>query len=286
MKLVIISVTRNRKGQAVRAARTIEGDSFAVGRATKCAVHLPDARVALEHATIYRSERVIRLSAVGSATLLVDGRPDPEAMLAPGTRVEVGPYVLTVETPPAGADLAIAIELLRPLADDLAEIRNRSRLSLAATGLAKRAPSWLLALIVLLLFLAIPIINASMPHATRDDLAARDHARPVVEARTARVGARRIRPRLQQVPRAAVRPRARPDVPRMPSEDPGSRADGEARGGAFRRDALRVVPRRPQRRRRPRAHRRRVVRRLPSRSQAARSGHEARRRVRFRPCAS
>jgi len=163
MKLVIISVTRNRKGQAVRAARTIEGDSFAVGRATKCAVHLPDARVALEHATLYRSERVIRLSAVGSATLLVDGRPDPEAVLAPGIRVEIGPYALTVEPPPAGADLAIAIELLRPLPDDLAEIRNRSRLSLAATGLAKRAPAWLLALTVLLLFLAIPIINASIP---------------------------------------------------------------------------------------------------------------------------
>ena len=163
MKLVIISVTRNRKGQPVRAARTIEGESFAVGRGTRCAVYLPDARVALEHATIYRAEGAIRLSAVGSATLLVDGRPDPEAILTPGLRVEVGPYALTVETPPPGADLAIAIELLRPLPDDLAEIKKRSRLSLTATGLAKRAPAWILALTVLVLFLAIPIINASMP---------------------------------------------------------------------------------------------------------------------------
>ena len=102
MKVVIVTVTRNRKGQPVRAARTIEGESFAVGRGTQCAVHLPDPRVALEHATIYRGDGAIRLGAVGTSALLVDGRPDPEARLAPGARVEIGPYALTVEPPPAG----------------------------------------------------------------------------------------------------------------------------------------------------------------------------------------
>jgi len=163
MKLLIVTVTRNRKGKAVRTSRMIEGDSFAVGRGTQCAVYLPDPRVALEHATIYRGDGAIRLMAVGTSTLLVDGRPDPEATLAPGSRVEVGPYALTVEAPPAGADLAIAVELLRPLPDDLAEIKSRSRMSLAATWLSKRVPAWTLALLLLLLFLALPIINASMP---------------------------------------------------------------------------------------------------------------------------
>ncbi len=163
MKLVLYSVTRNRKGQAVRAARTIEGDSFAVGRGAQCAVHLPDPRVALEHATIFRGEGATRLAAVGTATLLVDGRPDPETALAPGSRVEIGPYALTVEVPPKGADLAIAVELLRPLPDDLALIRSRSRMSLTATGLAKRVPAWVLAGIVVGLFLAIPVFNAVVP---------------------------------------------------------------------------------------------------------------------------
>jgi hypothetical protein len=163
MKLVLVTVTRNRKGQPVRAARTIEGESFAVGRGAQCAVHLPDPRVALEHATIFRAEGATRLAAVGTATMLVDGRPDPEAALAPGSRVEIGPYALTVEAPPKGADLGLAIELLRPLPDDLAEIRSRSRLSLAATGLAKRFPAWVLAVTVLSLFLAVPVINAVLP---------------------------------------------------------------------------------------------------------------------------
>jgi predicted CXXCH cytochrome family protein len=163
MKLVVVTVTRNRKGQPVRSARTIEGDTLAVGRGAQCAVHLPDPRVALEHATIFRAEGTPRLAAVGTATLLVDGRPDPETRLAPGSRVEIGPYALTVEKPPAGADLAIAIELLRPLPDDLANIKRRSRLSLAATGLAKRKTAWVLGLAVLAVFLAIPVINAVLP---------------------------------------------------------------------------------------------------------------------------
>ncbi len=163
MKLLLVTVTRNRKGQAVRAARTLDGESFAVGRGTPCPVHLPDPRVALEHATIFAAGGATRLAAVGAATLLVDGRPDPEATLAPGSKVEVGPYVLTVEVPPAGTDLAIAIELQRSLPDDLAEIKARSRMSLAATGLAKRKPAWVLLAIVLVLFLAVPVVNALYP---------------------------------------------------------------------------------------------------------------------------
>ena len=52
IRLALITVTRNRKGKPVRASRTIDGESFAVGRGTQCAVYLPDPRVALEHAKI------------------------------------------------------------------------------------------------------------------------------------------------------------------------------------------------------------------------------------------
>jgi len=163
MRLALITVTRNRKGQAVRVTRIIEGDSFAIGRGAQCTIHLPDPRVAFEHATIYVSEGGLRLGVVSPATMLVDGRPDPEVRLAPGVAVEIGPYRIEVETPPAGADLALAIELKRPLPDDLAQIRTRSRMTLDATGLSKRRPAWVLAGVVLLLFLAVPVVNALLP---------------------------------------------------------------------------------------------------------------------------
>jgi predicted CXXCH cytochrome family protein len=163
MRLALITVTRNRKGQAIRVMRMLEGDSFAIGRGAQCVIHLPDPRVALEHATIYVSDGVIRLGVVGAATMLVNGRPNPEVVLTPGVAVEIGPYGVEVETPPEGADLALAIELKRPLPDDLAEIRTRSRMTLEATGLSKRRPAWVLAFVVLVLFLAIPVLNALMP---------------------------------------------------------------------------------------------------------------------------
>jgi len=53
-----------------------------------------------------------------------------------------------VEPPPAGCDLALAIELVRPLPDDLAEIRAKSRTTLEKTALSKRTPAWTLAIVV------------------------------------------------------------------------------------------------------------------------------------------
>jgi len=163
MKLLLVTVTRNRKGLPVRAARTIEGESFALGRATSCPIYLPDPRVALLHATVFVDRGATRLATVGTATMMVNGRPDAETTLAPGSRVELGPYALAVEPAPAGVDLALSVELVRPLPDDLAEIRARSRTSLEATGIGKRAPAWALLLIVLAAFLAIPVINAVLP---------------------------------------------------------------------------------------------------------------------------
>jgi predicted CXXCH cytochrome family protein len=163
MRLALTSVTRNRKGQAVRVTRMIEGETFALGRGAQCTIHLPDPRVALEHATIYVSAADVRMGVVSPATMLVDGRPDPEVRLLPGATAEIGPYVVAAEAPPAGADLALAIELVRPLPDDLSEIKKRSRMSLNATGLSMRRPAWVLAGIILLLFLAVPVVNALMP---------------------------------------------------------------------------------------------------------------------------
>src|SRR4029453_19523402 len=85
---------------------------------------------------------VVRLGVVGAATMPVNGRPNPEVALAPGVAVEIGPYGVVVEAPPEGADIALAIELKRPLPDDLAEIKTRSRMTLAATGFSQGRPGW------------------------------------------------------------------------------------------------------------------------------------------------
>ena len=162
MRVLVISVTRNRKGMPVRAERIVEGDMLRLGRGTQCEIHLPDPRVALYHAAIYAQGDSISIHAP-EAELAVDGGPAREARLTPGVHVALGPYELTVEPPPPDCDLALAIELVRPLPDDLEEIRAKSRTSLEATALSKRAPAWTLAIVIGLIFFALPTINALIP---------------------------------------------------------------------------------------------------------------------------
>jgi predicted CXXCH cytochrome family protein len=162
MKLLVISVTRNRKGNPLRAERTLEGATIRLGRGAQCEIHLPDRRVALNHATIYQQGDDFFIGAT-DAELSIDGTRGRVARLVPGVRVEVGPYELTVESRPDLCDVALAVELVRPLPDDLAGIRAKSRLSLAATGLSKRTPAWTLAIVIAVLFLALPVMNALDP---------------------------------------------------------------------------------------------------------------------------
>src|SRR5437899_5053064 len=162
MKILVISVTRNRKGQAVRAEHAVEGELLRIGRGTQCEIHLPDPRVALFHAAVFKQGDGVYIHAP-EADLAVNKQSEREALLAPDARVDLGPYELMVEPPPAGYDLALAIDLALPLPDDLAEIRANSRTTLEKTVLSKRTPAWTLAVVVALLFLALPVINALLP---------------------------------------------------------------------------------------------------------------------------
>jgi predicted CXXCH cytochrome family protein len=159
MRILVITVTRNRKGQPLRTERAVEGELIRLGRGTQCEIHLPDPRVSLYHAAIYRQGASIFIQAP-EADLSVDGGSEREARLAPGAHVALGPYDLTVEPPSEGYDLALAIELARPMPDDLAEIKAKSRTTLEQSGLSRRTPAWTLALLIAALFFALPVINA------------------------------------------------------------------------------------------------------------------------------
>src|SRR5207248_339718 len=106
MRILVISVTRNRKGQPVRAERIVDGEMIRLGRGTQCEIHLPDPRVALFHAAIYRQGDSIFIHAP-EAELAVDGGPEREARLTPRVHIALGPYEMTVEPPPPGRDLAL-----------------------------------------------------------------------------------------------------------------------------------------------------------------------------------
>jgi len=77
--------------------------------------------------------------------------------LKPGASVNVGPYRFTGMEAPEGYDAAIAIELVKPLAEAASGLATRAgRLTLASLRLPKRWAAWALALLVLVMFFALP----------------------------------------------------------------------------------------------------------------------------------
>ena len=167
MKLRLVQITRNRQGQAARAEQTLDIDALRVGRGSDCKLHLPDPRVALHHATIGHAgdgEGECFIEAAAGA-IRINGKFERAARLKSGQRINVGPFELMVLDTPPEHDLALSVELLEPLPDEVAGGRRPLRAGLRDTWLSKRLMSWLGAAIVLLAFLVWPVMNALNPAA-------------------------------------------------------------------------------------------------------------------------
>ena len=155
MRTLIRFLTRNPSGAIESRDKVHEGDVITLGRGTDQVLHLKDRRVALEHARIVRSGDGILLSSRVTAGVTVNGAPVRDSRLVPGDVVEIGANVLKIIEPPAGCDLAFTFELGGAATEE--ELAPPARkLRLADTALAKRRPSWLLFVLVLLVCLLLP----------------------------------------------------------------------------------------------------------------------------------
>lgn len=163
IRCLLVQISRNRAGKPQRDAATVSGVVLGIGRGAECAIHLPDPRVSLRHASVQRrDDGQLYLEAEGN-TLNADGRFEQRLQLQPGLVVGIGPYRFEVEAPDDGHDLTLAVELIQPLPDDRARLTASSQLSLAQAGLSKRRWALGLGALVLLLFLLLPVLYATSP---------------------------------------------------------------------------------------------------------------------------
>ena len=168
MKLLLTRVTRSKLGQVARADEILESDHILIGRGTDCKLHLPDARVALHHATI-RCEVAGRCSIdADGGTLIIDGIVERAALLKPAQRIRLGPYLIEVAQTPIAANVAITLELIEQLPDESSANAHLVQRNLAATWLSKRLFSWGLAVSILLAFLLWPAMHALKRDALHD----------------------------------------------------------------------------------------------------------------------
>lgn len=154
MEILVSYVSTSPRGAPQRDQRRIPGSVFHVGRGTHCQIHLPDARVALVHARISIDEAGAVIDA-GSQRIVYNDREVGGARLAVGDVMEVGPYVLIVEEPPAGVPLALSVRLSKRVSTKGSTALYR--VLMKAPAHSKRRLSYVAFFGVLLLCLFAPI---------------------------------------------------------------------------------------------------------------------------------
>ncbi len=140
----------------------VNNDVVRLGRGADCDVYLPNPRVPLFHSEIAFRAGAPYITAIKSTVdLRVNGQVTTSKRLQRGDEITIGPYEIVVVYNPTGMDLAVTVELVRPLGDEFAALATRSRTALQTIGFGKRRWSWLLFVATILVSLALPLV-ASM----------------------------------------------------------------------------------------------------------------------------
>jgi len=169
IRLLVMQLRRNRKGETVREGRIVEGETIAIGRASDKDIHLADPRVALDHAVIrQRSFGTLTLESAGP-DLRVDGAFSKNADLAIGMAIDIGSFRMVVEANAGEGypahDLVLSIERIQAATDVETARRHRLPKSLATASFGMRRPALLLACLLAVPFLVLPLLNAAVPGA-------------------------------------------------------------------------------------------------------------------------
>ena len=168
MKILLISQTRNKKGQAARTEQPLVVDALRIGRGTDCKLFLPDPRVALHHAQIRSAEDGASYIEAEAGAINVDGSFERAGKLRPGQRILIGPYELMILPAQQDYDLVLSVELIDPLREGVEEVRSHVQSGLQTTWLSKRLFSWVAGILILLAFLAWPVLHATGPEKRAD----------------------------------------------------------------------------------------------------------------------
>ncbi len=158
MRCLVRQLTRRPKGVTQKDSELI-GDSIRIGRGTENELYLGDFRVALQHATLHSRPGGNFIESGVDARVSVNSAQISTARIAPGDSIWLGPYDIQVIEPPPGYDLALSVELVRPLSEDLTKVKARTVKSLSAAGMNKRRWAWIGFLTILLMFLVLPLLG-------------------------------------------------------------------------------------------------------------------------------
>ena len=157
MEISITTLTRRKNGSIGRKEDLKTCEVFRIGRGAENELWLSDHRVPLSLAILHDGSDGLFIEASGTSDLRLNGTIIRKAHLKLGDIVGVGPYDLCITEPSVGTNIAVTVELVQPISDDVEELLARSTLTIDKTGLSKRSSSWIFASIITILFFALPV---------------------------------------------------------------------------------------------------------------------------------
>ncbi|WP_340108809.1 cytochrome c3 family protein [Pikeienuella sp. HZG-20] len=153
MRLSLITLKRRPDSDEISRRETLlTAEEFRVGRGSDMDINLPDVAIAYHHATLSAGAEGLVLTGVGGALIEAGGDLVESVALRPGAVCRIGAFEIGCEAAPEHADHAITLTR-REEAPRGAAAPQR----IVETLPSRRRLSWILALAVLLVFVAWPL---------------------------------------------------------------------------------------------------------------------------------
>lgn len=157
MEVLISFLTKRKSGNISSRDYEVPCEVVRFGRGTDNEVQLPDPRIPISQAVLQKRPEGLHFESNGTAVVRVDGKDIRTGIVVVGTVIDMGPYEIKLVEPPKGTDVAITVQLVRPLGVGLEQLKAHSKTELSDTWLLKRQFSWALFFVILGLFLVWPI---------------------------------------------------------------------------------------------------------------------------------
>jgi len=166
MTFRIRQIEQTATGREIVRDRDCDAESITIGRAAENDIHLPDLAVEPSHATITdRGGGRLAVDAVGTLGFVLDGIDSRSASIDSrgGGELGFGTYRITVSQDTDGAVL-LTIRQVDTAATRSGDLEDKRGFSLQGVLPGKRLTSWVMGIVILLAFLAVPVTS----HLTRD----------------------------------------------------------------------------------------------------------------------
>ena len=157
MRARIVHVVTRRSGSTARREERVEVPEVTVGRGTDNTIQVPGLGVSLRHFALSPTPGGLFAELRDAGSLIVDEGVSRGGRVEPGTEIRLGEYRLRLLEAGPEEDVAIEVSRAQPSVAERESLAARTRIGLEGPVLNRWSLSWIGALALLAVFLAVPL---------------------------------------------------------------------------------------------------------------------------------